>query len=81
LVRQLAAENVRNRYSKLIDNGAFYKMLKNRTYIGMAVHKGNAYPGGHKPIIEQALWDKVRSILKESPRKRGGRTAFNRPPC
>src|SRR4029079_7118949 len=79
LVRQLALENVRNRYGKLIDKGALYKMLNNRTYIGVAVHKGVSYPGEHKPIIEQSLWDKVHSILKESPRKRAARTRVQSP--
>jgi site-specific DNA recombinase len=70
LVRQLAEENVRNRYGKLIDKGALYKMLNNRTYVGEAVHKGTAYPGEHQAIIDRSLWDKVHDILKESPRKR-----------
>jgi DNA invertase Pin-like site-specific DNA recombinase len=71
LVRQLALENVRNRYGKLIDKGALYKMLNNRTYIGDAVHKGTAYPGEHQAIIDRALWDKVHSVLKESPPQTG----------
>src|SRR6187455_2889090 len=33
LVRQLVLENVRNRRGKLIDKGAIYTMLNNRTYI------------------------------------------------
>jgi DNA invertase Pin-like site-specific DNA recombinase len=75
LARELASENVRNRYGKLIDKGALYKLLNNRVYIGEAVHKGTAYPGEHRPIIDRALWDRVHSILKESPRKRA---AINR---
>jgi site-specific DNA recombinase len=67
VVRQLALENVRNRYGKLIDKGALYKMLNNRTYIGEAVHKGTAYPGEHQAIIDRALWDQVHGILKEVP--------------
>src|SRR5262245_56796436 len=64
LVRQLSQENARNRYGKLIDKGALYKMLNNRTYIGEAVHKGTAYPGEHEAIIDRALWDKIHGILK-----------------
>src|SRR5690606_32361907 len=45
LARELAREGARNRYGKLIDKGAIYKLLNNRTYIGEAVHKGTAYPG------------------------------------
>jgi DNA invertase Pin-like site-specific DNA recombinase len=79
LVRQLALENVRNRYGKLIDKGALYKMLNNRTYVGEAVHKGTAYPGEHQPIIDRPLWDKVHNVLKESPRKRANRTRVQSP--
>src|SRR6185295_4294434 len=71
--------NVRNRYGKLIDKGALYKMLNNRIYVGDAVHKGTAYPGEHKPISDQAIWDKVHGILKESPRKRANRTRVQSP--
>ncbi|WP_442971807.1 recombinase family protein [Rhodoplanes sp. Z2-YC6860] len=79
LARQLAQENARNHYGKLIDKGALYKMLNNRTYIGEAVHKGTAYPGEHQAIIERALWDKVHGILKESPRKRAQRNRVQSP--
>jgi site-specific DNA recombinase len=79
LVRQLALENVRNRYGKHVDKGALYKMLNNRTYVGEAVHKGTAYPGEHQAIIDRALWDKVHGVLKESPRKRANRTRVQSP--
>jgi DNA invertase Pin-like site-specific DNA recombinase len=67
LARELATDNVRNRYGKLIDKGAIYKLLHNRVYIGEAVHKGTAYPGEHQAIVERDLWDKVHGILKEDP--------------
>jgi hypothetical protein len=31
-------------------------------------HKGTVYPDEHRPIIDQALWDKVHTILADSPR-------------
>jgi site-specific DNA recombinase len=42
--------------------GALYLMLQNRIYRGEIVHKENSYPGEHKPIIDQALWDEVLDI-------------------
>ncbi len=48
-----------------------YKLLKNRTYIGDAVHKGVADTGEHAAIIDRKLWDRVQAIIQESPRKRG----------
>ncbi len=74
VARALAAEGVRTRRCRLIDKGFLYKLLNNRVYVGDAVHKGTAYPGEHKSIVDRAVWDKVHRILRESPRKRGGRT-------
>ena len=74
LVRGLTAEGVRTRRGRPVDKGFLYKLLNNRVYIGAAVHKGTAYPGEHQPIISRALWDKVHSILRESPRVRAANT-------
>ncbi|SFJ17959.1 recombinase family protein [Aerobium aerolatum] len=79
LAKALAAENVRTRRGKLVDKGVLYKLLNNRVYIGEAVHKGKSYPGEHKPIIDRALWDKVRAILQTSPRKRASNTRAQTP--
>ncbi len=79
LVRALRAEGVTGKYGKLVDKGYIYKLLNNRTYIGQAVHKGTAYPGEHEAIISQALWDKVHSILADSPRQRAARTRAQTP--
>jgi hypothetical protein len=66
LVRTLRAEGVTGKYGKLVDKGYIYKLLNNRTYIGLAVHKGTAYRGEHEAIISQGLWDKVHSILAKA---------------
>jgi DNA invertase Pin-like site-specific DNA recombinase len=79
LVRMLRAEGVTGKYGKLVDKGYIYKLLNNRTYIGLAVHKGTAYPGEHLPIVSQPLWDKVHSILGESPRRRAAKTRTQTP--
>ena len=54
-------------------------MLNNRVYVGEAVHKGTGYPGEHAAIIDRETWDKVHSILTESPRKRAARTRADTP--
>jgi site-specific DNA recombinase len=79
LVKRLRAENVRGKQGKLIDKGYIYKLLNNRIYIGQAVHKGTAYPGKHQAIISPALWDKVHSILADSPRRRAAQTRAQTP--
>ena len=70
LARALQAERVLNKRGKRIDKGFIYKLINNRVYLGEAVHKGVSYPGEHDAIITRELWDAVRAILKESPRKR-----------
>jgi len=79
LVRALRAEGITGKQGKLVDKGYVYKLLNNRVYIGQAVHKGTAYPGEHQAIVSQALWDKVHSILAESPRTRARQTRAQTP--
>ena len=74
LARTLAAEGVTTKRGKPINKGYLYKLLNNQVYIGKAVHKGTAYPGQHESIISWDLWDKVHSIIKESPRARANHT-------
>ena len=79
LARQLRDEGITSRKGRLVDKGFIYKLLGNRIYIGDAMHKGTAYPGQHQPIISQDLWDKVHSIMAESPRARAKDPGAN--PC
>jgi site-specific DNA recombinase len=79
LAKALAAEGSLNKRGKLIDKGFLYKLINNRVYLGEAVHKGTAYPGEHEAIIDRGLWDKVRSILQESPRLRAKNTRRRTP--
>ena len=49
-----------------LSRGALYLMLQNRIYRGEITHKGNAYPGEHPAIVDEALWDQVQAILTEN---------------
>jgi hypothetical protein len=40
--------------------------VKNRIYRGEITHKGDSYPGEHRPIIDKLLWDQVQAILAEN---------------
>jgi site-specific DNA recombinase len=79
LARELIAEDVRNKYGKLVDKGILYKMLSNPVYIGVAVHKGVSYPGEHVGIIDRNIWDKVQARFQESPRKRAATSRAQTP--
>ena len=37
--------------------------MSNRIYRGLIVHKGEAYPGEHQPIVDEALWQAVQDKL------------------
>ncbi len=43
--------------------GALYTMLRNRIYRGRIVHKDKHYPGEHKAIVDEVLWDEVQRQL------------------
>ena len=79
LARELAAHGIMTSRGNRIDKKYLYRLLNNRAYIGESVHKGNSYPGEHDAIIDRAIWDKVHSILTESPRKRAARTRADKP--
>ena len=79
LTRDLVAKGELNKRGKPIDKGFLYKLFRNRLYLGEAVHKGTSYPGEHKAIIDQPLWDQVQAILLESPRQRAANTRTQTP--
>ncbi len=79
LAREVAKLGIRTLRGNQIDKKYLYRMLNNRAYIGKAVHKNESYPGEHEAIIDRETWDKVHSILQESPRKRAARTTAQTP--
>jgi hypothetical protein len=79
LARTLNTEGLKTKSGKPIDKGFLYRVLNNRTYVGDAMHKGNAYPGEHKAIISRDIWDKVHAILQRSPRERAARSRAQTP--
>ena len=79
LARELRREGVRTQRGSPVEKKLLYRVLNNQTYVGMAVHKGTAYPGEHAAIIDRALWDRVHAILRESPRTRASNTRAQTP--
>jgi site-specific DNA recombinase len=43
--------------------GALFKILRNRTYVGEMVHKGERFPGRHTAIVSSELFDQVQTQL------------------
>ncbi|WBL32179.1 recombinase family protein [Sinirhodobacter sp. HNIBRBA609] len=79
LAREVGARGIRTPKGNRLDKKYLYRMLNNRAYIGEAVHKGTSYPGEHDAIIDSETWDRVHTILQESPRKRAARTRADTP--
>jgi Recombinase len=59
------------REARPFDKGTLYKILRNRVYIGEAVHKGTSYPGEHERIVDRATWDRVHEVLATNAKHRG----------
>ncbi|MGD9740493.1 MAG: recombinase family protein [Geminicoccaceae bacterium] len=56
--------------------GAIYLLLQNRIYRGEIVHAEASYPGEHKAIVDEALWDAAQKLLAENRvERRTGATA------
>jgi DNA invertase Pin-like site-specific DNA recombinase len=79
ILPMLRTEGLLTRSGRPFDKGSVYKLLMNKTYIGLAVHKGKAYPGEQAGIIPQALWDQVHAIIQEAPRVRGAKNRSGAP--
>ncbi len=79
MLRDLRDRGITTKQGGVITKGFLHRLLKNRVYLGEAVHKGTSYPGEHQGIISQDAWDKVHAILIESPRKRAAHTRCNTP--
>jgi DNA invertase Pin-like site-specific DNA recombinase len=67
------------REGRPFDKGTLYKILRNRTYLGEAVHKGKSYAGEHEPIVDRATWDRVHEVLTANARRRGNEVRARTP--
>jgi site-specific DNA recombinase len=79
LAREVAKRGILTPRGNPVTKNFLYRMLSNRAYIGEAVHKGQSYPGEHQRLIDQKTWERVRAILRESPRIRANNTRSGTP--
>ncbi len=79
LAKMLVAEGARTKRGNPMDKGTLYKILNNKLYLGIAVHKGAVHDGQHEAIISQELWDKAHSILQTNPWQRATNTRRQTP--
>ena len=50
--------------NKPFSRGHLYRILGNPIYVGIVPHRGEAHPGQHPAIVEEALWNEVQERLK-----------------
>lgn len=79
LAREVDRKGLRTPRGNRFDKKWLYRVLKNRAYIGEAVHKGESYPGEHAAIIDRETWDRVQAIMQQSPRTRAANTRAQTP--
>ena len=66
LKRYLDDNEIKTRSGLNFSKGNLYKILANQAYIGKVAHKGVAYEGEHKAIIDCYTFDKTQKLLSEN---------------
>lgn len=79
IVRELQADGITNRRGKPLDKAFIARVLRNRVYLGEAMHKGVSNPGEHEAIIDRSLWEKVEKILAINPGTRSRQNSATTP--
>ncbi|MCA3414907.1 MAG: recombinase family protein [Roseomonas sp.] len=79
LVAMLRAEGATTKRGRPFTKSDIHRLLKNRTYIGEATHKGKSHPGEHAAIVPRSLWDEVHALLSINPHTRARRTLCQTP--
>jgi site-specific DNA recombinase len=64
---------------KPFSRGALYLILRNRTYLGEIVHKGQSHPGEHTPIVDQLLSDAAQAQRAGNTTERNSGTRTRHP--
>ena len=55
------------------------RMLQNKFYLGLFLHKGEIYEGKHEPLIDKATFDAVKRIMSQRGKPRKIKTLLNFP--
>lgn len=61
------------------ERGALYTILKNKTYLGLTTHKGEAFEGEHDAIVDAEGFDRVQRILGSNAKRTILRTKSKNP--
>jgi len=66
LKNYLDENNIKSRTGRDFSKGNLYKILSNKTYIGMIKHKDTHYNGEHEGIIEEYTFNKAQDLLEKN---------------
>lgn len=82
LVQELIEEGVKTKIWRTLsgqlrgglsfDKNALYKLLNNQMYLGNLFYDDAWHASSHEPIIDQALWDGVHTLMQTRARRPGG---------
>jgi site-specific DNA recombinase len=62
---------------RTFDKTMLYKLLTNKTYVGVVTYRDEVHAGEHAAIVDKELWERVRAILSRNG-KTAGATVRNR---
>lgn len=65
-MKRWTARNGNNRGGRHFNKATVFNLLRNPLYIGRIVHCGKVYPGEHKAILPEKLFDAVGALLKKN---------------
>lgn len=63
---RIGQKSMRVTGNRSFSRGHLYRILTSPLYIGQIGHKDKVYPGQHRGIIEQSVWDAVQAKLSEN---------------
>ena len=66
LIERLAADGIVYRDTmRRFPRSTLHAILHDRAYIGEVEHKGQWYPGKHRPLVDRETWERVQALLGE----------------
>lgn len=65
IIREMDRRGVRGKQGGRLGYSAIAQTLRNPTYIGKRVHRGEVHQGRQEPIIEEGLWERVQARRRQ----------------
>ncbi len=63
MVKDMKDQKILTKTGRHFCKQALYKVLHNRVYLGQLQHKGQFFAGAHEPLIDQATWEHVQTLM------------------